>query len=960
MKIELRTFQQTALEKLRGYCIMANADYTQSHDSQIISFAAPTGAGKTIILSALLESIFMGDECNIGNPHSVAVWLSDDPELNEQSKAKIETRADRIPFGQCRTISESDFDQEVLDDGKIYFINTQKFAISSNLTKHSDTRQFTIWNTLRNTIREKGDRLYFIIDEAHRGAKGRTEAGKATTIMQKFILGDPELDLPKMPIVIGMSATMNRFNQLIGNVNSTIRRYEVPTEEVQKSGLLKDKIIIAYPEEEIANKDMAVLQAATEEWIDKSNRWFQYCQEQHYAHVYPIMLVQVENGINGHLTNTDIDDCLVKIQSRYGRTFKEGEVVHAFGSPKNTIVVAGLNVPYIEPSRIAETRDVKVVFFKDTLSTGWDCPRAETMMSFRKASDSTYIAQLLGRMIRTPMQMRIQVDETLNEVKLFLPHFNQETVEEVIRSLKEIEGGDLPTEVSGSGIINGAVQVLSVRPRIGSTVSTHHGYTMYSVPANSATVPQESASVEKLPSSSPVVITNSSNNNQTEVTLPIAYTQDREIPTSCVQNEASTGESALQTVSTTIEPVSTEDVTPVSEETIPSSSPDVQVPAIDRVQILNFINSQGYNNYNVRKTKVYDYLKSLFKLTRLLTQSGIAVTVYKDTLEEVAELIKDYVQTLKDSGEYESATKKVMEFRLKQSIIDTFGEQVVNQVSQDLFSTTDSDVDRQYNVSEAKLGSEGIGNIYGQLYGDPDDLLQYKLDVILYVGQSQNLEHLQDWAKNRFHAVKTQYRMNIVRAEEKIKEKWAKIVKDGDTVSETFLNLPYDISGGKESGGREFYDHLYVDNEGKATFTLNGWETPVIEQEKQKPEFLCWLRNPDRKPWALCIPYEMDNEQKPMYPDFLIVRNTDHGMVLDILEPHNPQKDDNLPKAKGLARYAASEQRIGRVQLIRIVNGIGGSKVIKRLDMTDSLVRDKVLHCTSQEELNSLFLQYSI
>ena len=60
------------------------------------------------------------------------------------------------------------------------------------------------------------------------------------------------------------------------------------------------------------------------------------------------------------------------------------------------------------------------------------------------------------------------------------------------------------------------------------------------------------------------------------------------------------------------------------------------------------------------------------------------------------------------------------------------------------------------------------------------------------------------------------------------------------------------------------------------------------------------------------------------------------------------------------ARYAASEQRIGRVQLIRIVNGIGGSKVIKCLNMTDSLVRDKVLHCTSQEELNSLFLQYSI
>jgi NAD-dependent deacetylase len=63
----------------------------------------------------------------------------------------------------------------------------------------------------------------------------------------------------------------------------------------------------------------------------------------------------------------------------------------------------------------------KVVFFKETLSTGWDCPRAETMMSFRRAVDYTYIAQLLGRMIRTPLQQRVMVDETLNEVHLYLP-----------------------------------------------------------------------------------------------------------------------------------------------------------------------------------------------------------------------------------------------------------------------------------------------------------------------------------------------------------------------------------------------------------------------------------------------------------------------------------------------------------------------------------------------------------
>jgi hypothetical protein len=39
----------------------------------------------------------------------------------------------------------------------------------------------------------------------------------------------------------------------------------------------------------------------------------------------------------------------------------------------------------IEASRIEEDRHVGVVIFKMNLSTGWDCPRAEVMMSFRRA-----------------------------------------------------------------------------------------------------------------------------------------------------------------------------------------------------------------------------------------------------------------------------------------------------------------------------------------------------------------------------------------------------------------------------------------------------------------------------------------------------------------------------------------------------------------------------------------------
>ncbi|WP_288079634.1 DEAD/DEAH box helicase family protein [Duncaniella freteri] len=944
MKVELRQFQQEALKKLRQHTNSSIAEYLQSRNPQIISFTAPTGAGKTIILSALLESIFMGDENHIERPNSIAIWLSDDPELNDQSKDKIEAYADRIPFGQCVTIKDPDFDQPVLEDGKIYFLNTQKLATSSNLTKHSDTRQNTIWETLRNTIEQKGDRLYFIIDEAHRGAKSPKEAGKATTIMQKFIFGDTEVGLPPMPIVLGMSATVNRFNQLVSGTTSTIRHHSVSADEVRRSGLLKDRITIAYPEEQVANKDMSVLQAAADEWIDKCNHWFQYSQEQHYSHVNPIMLVQVENGTGNNITNTDIADCITKIESRYGKNFKDGEIVHAFGSPKSAITFGQYSLPYIEPSRISESQNIKIVFFKDTLSTGWDCPRAEAMMSFRRANDSTYIAQLLGRMIRTPKQMRIQVDETLNEVKLFLPHFNQSTVAEVIKSLKEIEGGDLPTEVTGAGISNNSVQILSAT----SNASCLGQSNSHSVATSSPTRTTHLVPVSGVANSAyiPSSITN------THVPTGAVETQSSEI------SSTETGaDSMLATAHATSNPnTSTTTSSAASDASTDTSSSQT---LYSRSDILYFINHQGYKNYFVRKVKVNDYLKSLFKLARLITIKGIDLQVWNNKKEAAATHIKDYIDSLKAAGIYDSSVKKVMEFRMRQNVFDSFGDSVDNHISKSLFSTTDSDVDRQLTLSESQLGNEGISYTYGQLYGDPDDDMVFKLDVIIYAGQTANREALQEWAKGEFHRLKTTYRMKFVNVAPNIREEYERIVKDGDAVSEYPLNLPSTVELKKDDNGQIYTDHLYADTEGKAQFKLNTWEQPVLQAEQANPDFVCWMRNLDRKPWSLTIPYTSNNDEKPMYPDFLIVRRSGNDLVVDVLEPHNQSLEDNLAKAKGLARYAATEQKIGRIQLIRVTDGIGSTKHLHRLDLTDSLVRDKVLHCNSNEELSSIFAQYS-
>lgn len=461
----MSTFQQQAVEKIRLYLHVAQGIYKKTAVPQVISFTAPTGAGKTIMLASLVESVYRGIGIYPAQPDAIFIWLSDSPELNKQSCDKFYFYADGINHSQLVMIDTENFNQEVLDDGKIYFLNTQKLGKSSNLTTHSDTRNFTIWETLQNTIKTKTDKIYFIIDEAHRGMKG-IAAGRATTIMQKFIKGSAEDGLSPAPLVIGMSATIERFNKLVAANSTSIHRVIVTNEEVEASGLLKERIIVTYPDEEsdkIISKDMAILEAAADDWKNKCEHWQQYLSANHEKIFNPIFVIQVENSIDKKFSATDLDDCLKKIVERTGINFEVGEVVHTFGNTQADLTINNLRVIYAEPSSISGNDKIRVVFFKENLSTGWDCPQAETMMSFRRAVDATYIAQILGRMIRTPLQRRIDSDETLNEVKLFLPHFNKQTVQEIINAYKKSEEEEIPTEIIGESLNERKIATLTVK-----------------------------------------------------------------------------------------------------------------------------------------------------------------------------------------------------------------------------------------------------------------------------------------------------------------------------------------------------------------------------------------------------------------------------------------------------------------------------------------------------------------
>jgi type III restriction enzyme len=249
-----------------------------------------------------------------------------------------------------------------------------------------------------------------------------------------------------------MSATPQRFTELLGNTTRTQRPVNITPEMVRQSGLLKDLIIVTTNKSTTVESDLTHLQNAAARWKHFRERWDAYCTKAKEKEIVkPVLVVQVQDGTENTLTATPLHDVLTVIQRETG-PLAVNEVVHCF-QDKEEIQYGGCIIRRMDASRIQDTTDVKVVLFKTALTTGWDCPRAEVMMSFRRSVDATTIAQLVGRMIRTPLARRIESDEALNIVDLFLPHYDTENLESVLNALRNPEAHEgLPSNVTTQAV----------------------------------------------------------------------------------------------------------------------------------------------------------------------------------------------------------------------------------------------------------------------------------------------------------------------------------------------------------------------------------------------------------------------------------------------------------------------------------------------------------------------------
>jgi type III restriction enzyme len=142
MKYELKEFQSMSARAILEELHEARTSASRGK-LQAVVLSAPTGSGKTITVAAVIDWTFGGTDGIAARPNTTFLWLSDSPELNQQSKGKLLAACDNVPFHRLVTVDSERFDGERLAPGHVYFINTQLLGKDKLLTKGGDKKTYT-------------------------------------------------------------------------------------------------------------------------------------------------------------------------------------------------------------------------------------------------------------------------------------------------------------------------------------------------------------------------------------------------------------------------------------------------------------------------------------------------------------------------------------------------------------------------------------------------------------------------------------------------------------------------------------------------------------------------------------------------------------------------------------------------------------------------------------------------
>ncbi len=912
MKYELFDFQKDAVNSLLKKMDSMQRNYASDGSLSAVSLTAPTGAGKTVISAAVAEGLFCGNDVFPGDERAVILWLSDSPSLNEQTMTRFKNATDLLDRTTSMEAIGPDFakNHRRLMPGNVYFLNRQLLGKGKKLSNEAEGGR-SFYDVLNDTIEDDEIHLYLFIDEAHRGLgtgndKGTSDSANKT-IYSIIIDGQAGINKP-MPCVVGISATPKRFNNAMqGRKNRDMKAgVDVPVSAVRTSGLIKDTIELRTPKKSADTKHQDLTQACAK-LAEASKGWKEYCVSNNVLPVViPLMVIQVEDKVT--------NDTLSSICSQIHKVLPWLDITDCFANvfgEHEDITTDVCKIPYVKPEEVTKKTNIRVLFAKDAVSTGWDCPRAEVIYSRRRRTDPTYIAQLIGRMVRTPLARRVETVEELNTVACYLPEFDAETVESVVERLKEdnvaVEPnkvlknpadvaffGHMKKELEGKLAKKKAVQ----KPTKGTQQTE-----------------QNHESVSKV---------------TTVYEKPVTYGTNTELP-------ASVDDFIVVTDDFTVN-----DIDDNVEETVEELQEALdRIPKVDAEDIK--ASFEGIITRQVRHDKP-DHFLDLWECVDIILSDLDANADIGSTLQdEFYNNIEGEIQ--KSPAEFKRTLNDIRNTTVLVKRIDP----LTGEAFEDREELIENDSVRltsyyKHAVTVFAGASDLVKHYINRRMSEHFDSDTQAISRIAAVGYCLEIvQSLELWAEKKTEYLLSKYGPQRFAVSEDNRAKWDRIEGNTNPYIERNLNIQASITRQNKEFDK-YPKHIISDEYGWAYLNLNDLEKKVVETELDKALTVAFYRNQSRNLNAsLSIPYELNGEWENMYPDFIFFVKTANGIARVIVDPHGDWLGDSVPKLKGYVSYIKDHPDMF-VQVLAVADEKNGE--YRYLDLMTGPVQDAINHFT--------------
>ncbi len=378
--IELRDYQKKAVRELKQRMIEMLND---PDDRQRLIFKAPTGAGKTVMVSTLLDELTrdlpMNGQCRY---QRVAwVWIAPN-KLHQQSY-----RSMRNFFSERRSLRPVMFDEcdhlDGLHPGDVLFLNWESINKDNAVMIRDNEQNRTLYELIRKTKIEQHLPVVVIIDEEHMFA-GRN-AKKSEMVLQAI--------QPHIELRVSATPVTQSYNAVV------VKRQDVINEEMIKKGIELNPNVKSSKEQSELTVNQRLLKKALEKRRELAEAYKEY-------DINPLLLIQLPNDNSETLSSKDktiAEEMKTYLEQVCGISVENGRLAVWLSKDKSP------NLQSItRPDAITE-----VLLFKQAIALGWDCPRASVLLIFRELQSMTFTTQTVGRILRMPEQ-RFYKNDSLN------------------------------------------------------------------------------------------------------------------------------------------------------------------------------------------------------------------------------------------------------------------------------------------------------------------------------------------------------------------------------------------------------------------------------------------------------------------------------------------------------------------------------------------------------------------